>query len=106
MGSKGLCCLVQEVKPQVYGSTHGRGSEFGGYKAPCLLPDLSPCRHSKLSHNIVLCYVLAHSQDIGVGKSSLVGRFVHDSFNPNLTTTLGYVNVSVLVLLLRTQVIA
>lgn len=28
-------------------------------------------------------------QDIGVGKSSLVGRFVHNSFNPNLTTTLG-----------------
>lgn len=27
--------------------------------------------------------------DIGVGKSSLVGRFVHNSFNPNLTTTLG-----------------
>jgi Ras-related protein Rab-22 len=24
-----------------------------------------------------------------VGKSSLVGRFVHNSFNPNLTTTLG-----------------
>ena len=31
----------------------------------------------------------AHPQDIGVGKSSLVGRFVHNSFNPNLTTTLG-----------------
>ncbi len=29
------------------------------------------------------------TQDIGVGKSSLVGRFVHGSFNPNLTTTLG-----------------
>ncbi|XP_064393542.1 ras-related protein Rab-22A-like [Halichondria panicea] len=27
--------------------------------------------------------------DIGVGKSSLVGRFVHGAFNPNLTTTLG-----------------
>jgi Ras-related protein Rab-22 len=27
--------------------------------------------------------------DQGVGKSSLVGRFVHGSFNPNLTTTLG-----------------
>ena len=35
-------------------------------------------------------FLLSSLQDIGVGKSSLVGRFVHNSFNPNLTTTLGY----------------
>ena len=29
------------------------------------------------------------SQDIGVGKTSLVGRFVHDTFSQNITTTLG-----------------
>ena len=28
-------------------------------------------------------------QDMGVGKSSLVGRFVHDKFDTSLTTTLG-----------------
>uniref|UniRef100_A0A1X7U9P4 Uncharacterized protein n=1 Tax=Amphimedon queenslandica TaxID=400682 RepID=A0A1X7U9P4_AMPQE len=28
--------------------------------------------------------------DVGVGKTSLVGRFVHDTFSQNITTTLGY----------------
>ncbi|XP_003388661.1 PREDICTED: ras-related protein Rab-22A-like [Amphimedon queenslandica] len=27
--------------------------------------------------------------DVGVGKTSLVGRFVHDTFSQNITTTLG-----------------
>ena len=28
-------------------------------------------------------------QDMGVGKTSLVGRFVNDTFSQNMTTTLG-----------------
>ena len=33
-------------------------------------------------------------QDTGVGKSSIVWRFVEDSFDPNINPTIGYGNIT------------
>ena len=44
----------------------------------------------KCNVHLFVCYFLL--QDVGVGKTSLVGRFVHDTFSQNITTTLGSVN--------------
>lgn len=52
------------------------------------------CSHILQVPCLVSMIFILSVQDTGVGKSSIVWRFVEDSFDPNINPTIGYVLLS------------